>query len=946
MMSVEAEPAGFVTHMRNRWIIGIAVFLCVAARAQGAELVLRVVDASTDDPVFQTKVRARVDGKLLGAVTDQAGECAIPLPETGLRRLSITLTARDFVPTIFEWRGSGSPPTEHTIKLEPGTVIGGTIEDTAGQPIEGAEVRIYVQPPSDPDRSGPFQQYSAITDHLVTADAEGRWQCDIVPAGATKVRLRLQLPGHTYYRTITYSKSGEHLLASLQSLDDVITLERRFVASGTVLDPEGQPAPNAHVIIWTVDAEPDSGFVSRTKRDGTFAAKNCKPGQAVIVVHAEGCALHMFRPELALDMESMTVQLEPGRTLQGRVVDSNDLPVSGANVVLTGWRGYDLSVWKTQADDEGRFEWTSAPEDGVDFQIDKQGYLGPEERVLTASDEEQKVILGFILQLTGAVTDADTGEPIPEFTVFRGIDWEDSGVLEWLGHDTMQGKDGEYRMTFDDSYPAYGVRVEAPGYLPSVSPVFPGRQGEQVFDAALRKGKGVKGIVRTASGDPVARADVVAATESQAVVIRNGSVHNRAEAAIVRTDAEGRFEFPPQAEPVAVVVLGDDGCAEAMRPFGESEIELVLEPWGTVEGTARMGGKPAQNATIVLRYERPPNAGGRQVTVLYRAVTDAEGFFFFDDMPAGEARVAREVQFRDGSVAETHATLVTVVSNETAMVDLGGAGRPVVGQATLAGQPVSADTPLTGVLRSELPSIPFPEGLSGDEKEAWHVEWFWSGEGRAYREAQRSYVLEPAADTGFRIDDVLPGDYMLEMTLKTVERDPDTAPSHVSMKVTVPEPAGLEPFDLGKIEMPRVGPLGDGDVVPNFTVQTLDGKTITLWEHRGKYVLLDFWASWCAPCSREAPFLRAVHDEFGADTRFSMIGLDLDEDIETAKGYVERNQMPWPQGFLGDWPSTSVPDEFGVKAIPAILLIDPEGRLVARNLRGENIAEAVRAALE
>lgn len=945
-MSGGAEPAGSMNCMRNRWIIGIAVSLWAVAQAQGAELVLRVVDASNDDPVFQAKVRARVDGKLLGAVTDTAGECAIPFPEAGVSRLSITVSARDFVPMILEWRGGGSPPAEHTVKLEPGTVIGGTIEDTAGQPIEGAEVRIYVQPPSDPDRSGPFEQYFAITDHLVTADAEGRWQCDIVPADAAKVRLRLQLPGHTYYRTITYSASGEHLLESLRSLEDVITLERRFAATGTVLDPEGQPVPNAHVVIWTVDAQPDRGFISQTKGDGTFAAKNCKPGQAVVVVHAEGCALHMFRPDLALDMAPMTINLEPGRTLLGRVVDSNDAPVPGANVTLTGWRGYGLSVWKTQADDEGRFVWTSAPEDGVDFQIDKEGYLGPEVRVLTASDEEHKIVLGYILQLTGMVTDAETNEPLPEFTVVRGIDWEGSGALEWLSQDTVQGKDGEYVMTFDDSYPAYGVRVEAPGYLPSVSPLFEGRQGQQVFDAALRKGKGLKGVVRTASGEPVARADVVAATESQAVVIRNGSVHNRGEAAIVRSDAEGRFEFPPQAEPVAIVVLGDDGSVEAVRPFDESEIELVLEPWGIVEGTARKGEKPAQNATIVLRYERPPNAAGRQVTVVYRAVADAEGFYFFDDVPADEARVAREVQFRDGSVAETNAALVTVVSNETVTVDLGGAGRPVVGQPTLAGQPISEDAAMNGTLRSSPTPIPFPEGLSGDEKEAWHVEWFRSGEGRTYREAQRSYVLEPAADTGFRIEDVLPGDYVLEMTVKPEDRDPDTAPSHVSLNVTVPESPGSEPFDLGEIEMPRVGPLAEGDVVPNFSVNTLDGKTITLWEHRGKYVLLDFWASWCAPCGREAPFLRAVHDEFGADSRFLMIGLDLDEDIETAKGYVERNQMPWPQGFLGDWPSTSVPDDFGVKAIPAIMLIDPEGRLVARNLRGDEIAKAVRAALE
>jgi len=137
-----------------------------------------------------------------------------------------------------------------------------------------------------------------------------------------------------------------------------------------------------------------------------------------------------------------------------------------------------------------------------------------------------------------------------------------------------------------------------------------------------------------------------------------------------------------------------------------------------------------------------------------------------------------------------------------------------------------------------------------------------------------------------------------------------------------------------------------GDVAVPFEVQTLDGDSLRLSDFSGKYVLLDFWATWCGPCCGETPYLKSVYEAFGNDKRFAMVGLSLDGTKEAPREYVQENALAWTQGFLGSWGLTSVPDQYGVGGIPAIFLIDPDGNVIARDLRREGIGEAVAKVLE
>lgn len=137
-----------------------------------------------------------------------------------------------------------------------------------------------------------------------------------------------------------------------------------------------------------------------------------------------------------------------------------------------------------------------------------------------------------------------------------------------------------------------------------------------------------------------------------------------------------------------------------------------------------------------------------------------------------------------------------------------------------------------------------------------------------------------------------------------------------------------------------------GGEVPDITLPLLDGGKKYLSDYRGRYVVLDFWASWCGPCLKEIPHLMELHNEFGAMTdKFTLISFSLDDKEKTWKGAVSSKKIDkkhWTHASdLLAWGSPAA-RMLGVKAIPMIFLIDPEGKLISSSLRGEELVRRVR----
>ena len=125
----------------------------------------------------------------------------------------------------------------------------------------------------------------------------------------------------------------------------------------------------------------------------------------------------------------------------------------------------------------------------------------------------------------------------------------------------------------------------------------------------------------------------------------------------------------------------------------------------------------------------------------------------------------------------------------------------------------------------------------------------------------------------------------------------------------------------------------DGAVAPEIEQPTPDGGTLALSSLRGKVVLIDFWASWCKPCIAELPTVKAAYDKYKSKG-FEIYGVSFDKNKDAWVNAINQHQLPWKHVSDLGWWKNAAAGPYGVQSIPHTVLIDKEGKIIAKNLRG------------
>jgi hypothetical protein len=592
---------------------------------------------------------------------DDHSRCVAPfVPGVG-PDFRITTHVEGYADSSLRWetqRGEAVPDS-YSLRLVRPVVVHGRVVDYRGRSVGDAEVSFgHVEVPRG--REGPEgHDFDVLT---AKTDAEGRWEIRrLAPEMVRYLCGSATHPEHSMSEMFFASRDAEAVSRLLDGTF-VFRLSEGAVFHGEVVNADGQPLAEASVRVG-MRGESHSRE-TRSASDGSFKLTGCVPGKALVTVVAEGFAPLALMTDLSADTPPMRLTLGPGRALRLRVVDGTGQPLAGASVELSLQASENPQVaFSSRTDAEGRLVWEQAPDQELLFDVWVPKYVGRQEAIVRPDDLEH-VITNTLprgprrLVVTGTVSDADTGEPLPRFHLGVGhIAGSLNGAEEplWgaLEGDWPRFTGGTFRYMSGPEFDptpnrVYLFRFEAENYAAQVMRVQRPEEGEVRLDVQLHRAEDVLILVYTPEGVMAAGADIGLLARGSGLELAPGGLAapmgggaSITSGWLRRADAQGQFLLPQDDTVRRIAVAHPKGYAEIEVEELRKARAVRLAPWGVIEGCWRVGGQPVVNGQIHLQSLARPPAGQRLSRRLevashsFRTRTDAKGSFRFSMAPLG-----------------------------------------------------------------------------------------------------------------------------------------------------------------------------------------------------------------------------------------------------------------------------------------------------------------------